>query len=1061
MGADGLLEGLNEAQRRAVTHDAGPQIVLAGPGTGKTRVIVHRVAYLVRARGVAPESIVAVTFTNKAAGELRERLASLLGPGVADRVNAYTFHGLGYRFLSRFPDVSGLGTNIELMDGAQRRRVLRELVRSGQVSPGCASEGIDALVDEAGRVIEVFRQNAIAPADAAAFAEEWADRLGRGLSSGGTATDETGLEAQRACATYGLFEEECRRRGWVSMDELLTRPAQLIRSSPLVRSVCRSDYRHVVVDEFQDVNLAQIEMLRAIAPPESRPDLTVVGDDDQAIYEFRGADDRAFVRFDRIWPGAARVELTESYRSAQAVLAAANEVISRATERFKPGKALHAALSHASGSVEIVQLESDDATGGVIARLVQQEVESGAAPHSIAVIARQHGHLDDVEAALELQGVPCSRRERRGAAEDEGVRDVMAWAALLADPSTPWKARRVLSRPPVGVPLETISTWDAGFGASGREGSFVAYLRERGGEQARAFLERFDRLASMGAARPASEALLRIIEDCGVVYADGLAGREHASRVAHLVAMVRFARVIQRRLDPPGDLRAFLAYYDDLDERERDFGLVGAGRVQGDDDDDEEGEGVRLVTAHSAKGLEFDSVFLVRVQPGYGFPCTSSPGGDRPALPEGQVDRMGDTRGPKERRLAEERRLFYVACTRARRRLVMLSKHQKSKSSSVHFAQELMLESPSLVRVVGQSSLLGGGEGGALAALATPGSARGRVYRASEEERRAARRAVSAALDGIERADASREDIERAGREFRVAAERLAVASHFERTGREPAWVERDAGGAARAAADRLRDARQEDEAMARSASFRPPRAPLELSYTLVRDYQTCPRCCYLKHVLGLGEAPNPAMSLGTLVHGSLERHARAWRDAESRGGKRPGFEDLLACARDIAAGGGETWWPEVEALLGAAHTLMERCNAEVLEIERTWSIPYVVDGVEHRLKAKVDRVDRITPGVRVVDYKTGDASKAKRGPGKRDLQLGVYALVVGQVFPGAEGEAEYWLLRTGEVGSIPWSGLDLAGVRGEIDSVVRAILAGRFERGKDCRGTCAMLGDR
>lgn len=1116
--ASDLLSGLNDAQRAGVLHEGPPLIVLAGPGTGKTRVIAHRVAYMVCERGIDPATIVAVTFTNKSADELRERLAALVGPAGADSVHAHTFHGFGLRLLRRFPDLSGVGASPEIIDSAQRRRLLRRLVGEHRVFGPMLALGADALIDEAAKLIEVFRHNAVDPGACEAFAAAWGERLEGGLGSAGEAIDGAERDAKREerarfaahARLYGLFEGACREQGWLTIDELISGPTRLLREHGRVRAICRHEYRHFVVDEFQDVNLAQIEFVRALAPPESGPDLVVVGDDDQAIYEFRGADDRAFARFASIWEDAATLALTENYRSQQPVLDVANAVISRAGERFEPDKRIERAaglrgqpVAEGAG-VEVVQLARDDEAGDAVASLVRAEVaRRPEEPLSrIAVIARTHAELDRIAGALDLEDIPSQRRRARGVAEDEGVQDLLAWVELLVNPAASWSVRRVLFRPPMGVESGLLSAWERGFvreqrvalagnggtagtglrpvapGGGGARGGaalravsdYAAWLREHAGGHAGVsrFLVLRDELLDMAQHATASDVVWAIATRCDLAHADLLGGRERARRIENLVRVVRFVRGIQHRLDQPGDLSTFWGYYHDLDEGDRGFGALGEELVERD----EEGAGevanaVQLLSAHGAKGLEFDVVFLPRVNPQWGYPLTGG-GNDRVRLPEGLVDRLGDTRDIKERARAEERRIFYVAATRAERRLILLTKKTKARSKSEHFAQELVFDEPRLVVVRERDEVLGAGEGrDELTREASPGIVRELRRRAAEVERRAARAQAAAALDAVDRGDAGVGDIEQAAVRLREAAERLAVAAAFDSHGAGPAWA---TGACASESAARLAARLAERGEDGGGAVLSPMRAPIDVSFTLINEYVRCPACFYVKHVLGLGEVVTAQVSLGGLVHQALEEHARAWRDAEAEGGERPGAAALVADGRrrffaQLRAGGvgdGVTV-DELVAMLERAHGMMEANAAEILEVERRITMPYVVDGVEHRLIAKLDRVDRVAAGVRIVDYKTGAASKAKLEPKKNDLQLGIYAMAIRDQMPEVGGTAEYWVLRTGGRGVIGLDAIDEAKVRGTIDAAVRGMAAGEFPRkpGGDCGGLCAILDAR
>lgn len=1106
-----FLSGLNDAQRQGVVHEGSPLIVLAGPGTGKTRLITHRVAHLILERGADPSTIVAATFTNKAADELRERLAALVGPSNAEAVHAGTFHSFGLRLLRRFPDLSGIGGSPEIIDSAQRRRLLRTLAGERKVYGPLVALGAEALLDEAGKTIELFRHNAIGPDECVAFARAWAERLADGLGSDGGAIDDDARAAQRHelarfCAhaeLYGLFENACRKRGWLTIDELITLPAGLLHEHERVRTVCHSEYRHIVVDEFQDLNLAQIGLVRALAPPERQPDLVVVGDDDQAIYEFRGADDRAFARFASIWTGSTTLALTENYRSQPPVLEVANAVIARAADRFAPEKRIEraGALREEDGApgaaVEIVQLERDTQAGDAIAAMVRAEAarEPGRPLSRIAVIARSHSELDPIGEALELEGIPTQRHARRGVADDEGVRDLLAWVELLVDPNASWSVRRVLARPPFGVGVQKLVAWEREFVRQRRlavlgiggvqnedgpasDGAVAADLAAKQGDYAR-WLEAFvaddataarfadarRELFARAASDTAADMVWTIATRFDLVHADLLGPRERAQRVERLVRVVRFVRAIQHRLDPPGDLAAFWSYYHDLDERDRSFGATGEEFVA----HDEEGErsvtnAVQLMTAHGAKGLEFDVVFVPRVNPSHGFPKTS--GGQRgPALPEGLVDRLGDERDAKARSRAEERRVFYVAVTRAERRLVLLTKKTKTRSKSEHYAQELLYDEPSLIVPRELDEVLGAGGGrDALAAEAPAGAVREMQRRAADTERRAARTQAAAALDAVDSAGADPDAIARAVEEFRAAAARTAVAAVFDATGAAPAWAESAGAGEA---VVRLGASATEEPAGATGFEFVPMRAPIDLSFTTIDHYTRCPACFYVRHVLGLGEAPTPALSTGGMVHQAMEWYGRAWRDADVEGKPLPGADALVAYGRRLffaqlrsgGLGDGLTA-DELAAMLMRAHEMMVENRAEILEIERRIVMPYAVDGSEHRLVAKLDRVDRIGAGVRIVDYKTGGASKAKLEPKKDDLQLGIYAMVLRHEMPEAGGQAEYWLLRTGERGTIDLDAIDEAKVRAAIDKAVRGMVSGEFpsKPGWSCSGLCRLL---
>lgn len=1129
---------LNEGQRRAVEHERGPVVVLAGPGTGKTRVIVHRVEHMITQRGIAPENILAVTFTVKAAGELRERLAGLVGPGAADRLNIHTYNGFGQRLLRRFADLAGLPSEVELIDDAQRRRLARELISTHGLFEDRAAEGLDALAGKFETYLELFADHAVMPDRAAAFAEKMqrrADENTQGLSGDALrAVRGRAEEFEQVARLYGLFERECRRRGWVSFGDQILLTLRLLRTNATAAAICRQDYRHLVVDEFQDANVAQIELLRVLAPPDpdegSGPDLCVVGDDDQSIYGFRGADDLAFQRFARIWPGYTRIDLTENYRSEAAVIAAANSTIARATMRFAPEKRVERPMTMkgqpaAPGAgVECIHLEEDRYDGEVIAALLRTDrtrsTKAGAERSwsHYAVIGRSHADLDRIAAALELENIPCVRQRRASSFDETGVADVRAWIALLVQPRDTYAAQRLLMRPPFRLPAQVVAdlvqryrSMAARLRMSGEEGvdppSVAEWLAragavgERAAEVLAGFASRFAALREIAASHPADEAIYRIIMLTGVAEADMLAARDRARRVTGLVSLVRFARDRQDRLEPPGDLSAFSAYFDDLDAHSRDP-IAEEGAVDAGDDADAgpDVEGVRLLTAHSSKGLEFDTVFVPRISPSAGYGRTRGDDVDV-TLPDGLVDRSGDDRSEKERRIAEERRLFYVACTRAERRLVLLSKKNKSPSTSTHFFEEFTrcAEGATLVTVREQADVLIEGvaaetlthgasadrsdierEAPDLAARATRGEILARA-------RRTARAEAAGALDAAELHGSDLTEIEDRMRE---AAERLRAIAEIERTNEAPAWAMGRTAEIARALVETLARVGI-DKNITASAALAAPKPPLELSYTAIHDYDRCPRCYYLKHILRLGDKENRAGQVGNIVHEVLKDFALRWRarDADGSGPadglfasvstgtriqnelQRLGRETYLRKAR------GEPAEDELKQILGLLAGYAEHFHdpaAHVLEIEREIRVPYLLEGRTHYLTAKIDRVDQVAgPGptaFRIIDYKTGKTKDSLVEPKEDDLQMGIYAMALSHYLQGGKpaepeaetprGVAEYWLLRDGQRGQIGLDRLNLLKVRKKIDKSIAGILAGDFNAKCGGSGECGLLGE-
>lgn len=1134
---------LNQAQREAVEHAPadGPLIVLAGPGTGKTRVITHRIAHLIESHGAAPESIVAVSFTVKAAEQLRERLTGLIGAGVASRVNALTLHGLGLSLIKRFgdrldlPPVGGdgiaasQGRAMRLVDSAQLRRLLRQTILDEDLFGHARAGGLDTVIDEVLQMFSHFDDHVLTPADTAELAEQWGRAAAAGTTLDGQPLEGEALAASRdrqsrfadLARLHAIVDRERRAAGLMTFGDQMMLPIRLLREHAGVAARCRSEYRHWLVDEFQDVNQSQIELLRLLAPPSQRPDICVVGDDDQSIYGFRGADDRALQRFERQWRdeqdrGPRVVKLSENYRSGATIVSVCNSIIARAEDRFAPDKSIVPAAKTA-GLVQCVHLREDKEDAEVIAALIRLDLAARARRpeppdperaglRRYAVVARTHADLDRVEQALLVEGFATARAKRASAAGDEGVQDAMAWGRLIVNPRDFWHARRLLLRPPIAAPLERVNAWDQRYRAEasrlreeaehGRGGGampgFAAWLAREAPDDAAAvrFAAWFEAFNQAAGEESAAALFTRVVRETGLAHADLPDARSRTRRIENVVSLLNFVQSRQDRLPPPGGVREFLEYYDDLSEREQGFTDSPV-----DDESPDEGAGgkpdaIRLMTAHGAKGLEFHTVFVPRVNPQYGFPNTRPPQGVEvpPELQRWRDDLPA--RDARSRQLAEERRLFYVACTRAESRLVLLAKQNKRRSSSLHFLEELLfdeqvrpkLEVVSAGDVLSQAAREAGRVMSGVEAdgpgLETNLSVRDRRREMFERARRESRLAAAGVLARVDMpapaADegSARAMIDHAAEDLRRVAARLAAIAAVESSGNVPSWAGELDEGTRRLLETLAAEMRGAEPAEA-GPRLTPPRPPLRLSFTTINQYQRCPACYYATQVLGFEGPPGPAQVLGTAMHQALQKFYDQFREADAMGERAPGADALVAMAREeylrMLSPDVEVNRAELDKVMAQARLLHQRLHdpaVHVLETERLFKFAYnSADGSTHQMQARLDRIDSITlpdgrAGFRIVDYKTGYAKADLREPKPTDLQMGIYLLAMQEEYgPELAGEAEYWLLSTGERGRLGLEQINLAKVRKTIDEVIAGILAGEFDRGSECGGVCQVLG--
>jgi len=1075
-----ILGALSKAQRRAVEHDAGPLAVLAGPGAGKTRVIVSRVARLALpvaqgGAGADPESVVALAFTIKSAQEMRDRLASMLGGGLAGRLRVGTCHSFGRSILSRFGDVLGLPASLRVMDSAVQRRTLRALTLEHDLFAHRRGEGIESSISEAIGFISQCQNAAIeAPAVLA-----WCEREGERLASGEGVKDEKELAARRALLTTRrdmarLFELYDRARlpaGRITLDDYIALPVRILRRSEMASAIVRDETRHIVVDEFQDWNPAQIELLRLLAPTDSGaspPDVCVVGDDDQAIYAFRGADDRAFARFEEIWPGAEIVRLDLNYRSAEPVVDAARVVIEGADERFAPDKVIRAsdAWKPSRGGdpgVEGVLVADDAHVGSAIGAMIRSDrATSQRAYGDYAVLARSNGTRDAVVSALEILGIPVIAKRRLTPLDDPAVRDLLAWMRLLAGIESDAHTQRLLASATVGGTVDEISAWrrehlrECGLGERD-ERSFIDWLgSERASEPAVGrFLETLGDLRTRVAGKGASGAAREIITGAALVASGGLAPRDRAARVARLAHVISFIEQCEPDLEEPGGVRAFLDHYADLSDEEQAFARSSDDAVDRDEGDDDRPDAVAVLTAHSAKGLEFDTVFVARVRPGRaGFPSRQPR--EESLLPD---ELSGRAPGSVD---DEERRLFYVACTRAERRLVLLAKEKKTRGKGDYFIE---LEDALGFPVSDAADWMSRADVTPPDGLTDDESA-ARLDIAAER----ARDAGVLALRDAEREGLSEGELDAIRTRLSDAAERLAMIAHLRRTG---AMHETLKNADPERAAEILAHVKNSGDGL------RPLRAPLSLSYSFINAYQRCPACFYVRHVLGFSEEKTPKLTIGNAVHAALETFYVETRDAEADGVFPPGKDRLLELGEQRLRSG----WPaatpvepdafsQVRSQLETFWDQMHDPSAEILLLEgqghggarvRPFAYPYRGD---HTMIAKLDRVDRLPDGgFRIIDYKTGAATKKLLEPAKNDLQLSIYAMALQEHLELEEpprGTAEYWVVATGQRGVIDLGKLDLEKARAKINAAIDGMLDGRYDRTtntRECSGLCAVLG--
>jgi len=608
-----LLEPLNEAQREAVSAPAGHTLVIAGAGSGKTRVLVHRIAWLLQVERLSPFSLLAVTFTNKAATEMKGRIEELLGHAVGG-MWVGTFHGIAHRLLRLHWKEAGLVENFQILDSDDQQRLVKRVIRD----LGLDEEKWPAR--QAQWIINGYKDEGLRPAH---------------IDDAGDRNSAVMLRI------YQAYEAACARGGLVDFAELLLRTVELLRDTPPLLDHYRQRFRHLLVDEFQDTNTTQYAWLRLLAGEgvsggeADAPRLFVVGDDDQSIYGWRGARIENIQQFSHHFPEARTVRLEQNYRSTGNILAASNAVISRNGTRL--GKALWTQGAEGEPIYLYRAVNDLDEANFAVERILRW-VEEGGMRSECAILYRSNAQSRVLEETLVSRGIPYRVYGGLRFFERAEIRDAMAYLRLINNRNDDAAFERVVNHPPRGIGARTlevvrecareqdISLWEAARRLQGEQ-----RLKGRALGALGAFLQLIDSLAEDAEELELPALVDRVRVRSGLVAHFGKEkGEKGQARLDNLEELVNAARGWEAEEgEEATPLAAFLTH-----------AALEAGEGQGDVWED----CVQLMTLHAAKGLEFPLVFLVGMEEGL-FPHRMSA--------EDPV------------RLEEERRLCYVGMTRA------------------------------------------------------------------------------------------------------------------------------------------------------------------------------------------------------------------------------------------------------------------------------------------------------------------------------------------------------------------------------------------------------------
>ena len=978
---------LNPEQRRAVEHGEGPLLVVAGAGTGKTRVITERIRALLEAdASLAGENILALTFTDKAANEMKYRVRKAVGER-GEGVWLSTFHKFCLEKVLRetIPESQILD---EIDHWILLRRNLAELklVRFRRLAePG------EFLTDFV-KFFSRCQDELVTPRDFAAHVEGLRrsfEARKRAMEPDARAIEQEVVEQREELArVYDTSERLLRARNLLTFGALLLRAVEVLRQEAGLRERLQEQYRYILVDEFQDTNIAQLELLRLLAGEQRN--IVAVGDDDQAIYRFRGASFGSFTIFLKQFCGVAEaklndgvrrflVPLSQNYRSSGRILRVAGEVIQHNDRSpLLPPKNL--TTRNADGEkVRVAEFGTPEEEAQWVAGEIERLHAAGAAWRQFSVLYRKHAHRAKLLEVLRRRQIPFLIRNY-SILSSTIVRDLLAYLRMIATPADNVSAARVLAAPYWRLePRDLVrlaqrakanrrrQIWDE-LTAPQQELAFSDSPGEAGKTRTPELVAMLERLRQASRKKTASEVVDQLVMELELAPLPSDADRNYLER------FVRFVRDWEKKSEARG-LRDFVEYLFFFGEADGDICLT----------EDPSDDAVQLMTAHAAKGLEFPHVFILQLNSG-DFPA-------RPRRPvfEFPLELMKEEKPAGDFQVQEERRPFYVALTRAKERLTLTTTINKRKKQSPFLDDFLM---------------------------------NAKIQRFDAQQ-------ISPKVDvAIEPAE-------------EIAAPTVNPGETL------PLFGPRMARVMAASAAHFVGNTRAYSQIAMWAKAYHPPQPePLQLSASAIDVYARCPMKYLFQYTWGIRGGARSAMTFGNVMHTTIKDFV-----AEMRKGRRVAFDEVEAVyQREWSSAGYPDDYLEEEyrragrEQLEVFHRFYAAAPPDVMHQEKAFELP-----LEHNVvvMGRMDQINRLgddkdSREVEIVDYKTGKHQDARKA--SESLQLGIYALAAREVLELEPARLVFYNLSTNEAVATTRDAKALARTKQTIRDVADQIRAGTFE---------------